>query len=59
MSNDIDLIQPTQYSISKNWGLKKSPLAPKILFTFIPLTICDKDEYGGLNLLNYINDKDL
>ena len=59
VSNDIDLIKSTQYLISKNWGLKKPPLAPKMPFTFIPLPICNKNEYSELNLPDYINNKDL
>ena len=59
VSNDIDLVQPTQYSISKNRGLKKLPLAPKTLPAFTPLPIYNKNEYSKLNLLDYIDDKDL
>ena len=58
VSNDIDLVQPTQYSISKNRGLKKPPPAPETLPTFTPLPIRNKNEYSEPNLLDYINDKD-
>ena len=37
ISNDIDLMQPTQYPISKKRITKKLPLAPEPLPTFDPL----------------------
>ena len=57
VSNDIDLVQPTQYPISKNRGLKKPPPAPETLPAFTPLPIRNKNEYSKPNLPNYIDDK--
>lgn len=40
-SNDIDLVQPTQYNVSKNKPAKKPPLKPWDLPKFEPLAIDD------------------
>ena len=58
VSNDIDLVQPTQYPMSKNQGLKKLPPAPETLPAFTPLPIRNKNEYSKPNLPDYIDDKD-
>ena len=58
VSNDIDLMQPTQYPMSKNQGLKKLPLVFEILPTFTSLPIYNKNEYSKPNLLDYIDNKD-
>ena len=58
ISNDIDLVQPTQYIVSKNWVVKKPLPEPVLLSPFNPLPIYNKNEYGEPNLLNNINNKD-
>jgi hypothetical protein len=58
ISNDIDLVQPTQYPISKNRIAKKPLLKPKLLPPFDPLPIFNEDEYGQLKLPENINNKD-
>jgi hypothetical protein len=58
VSNDIDLVQPTQYPISKGWIAKKPPPKPEPLPPFKPLPIYNINEYRQPNLLPYIDDKD-
>ena len=58
ISNDIDLVQPTQYPTSRSRAVKKPLLALGLLFFFKPLPIYNNCEYGKLNLLKYINNKD-
>ena len=57
-SNDIDLVQPTQYPISKNRIAKKPPPKPELLSPFNPLLILNEDKYGQLKLLENIDNKD-
>ena len=57
-SNDIDLVKPTQYPISKNRIAKKPPPEPEPLPPFDPLLIFNEDEYGQPKLLENINNKD-
>jgi hypothetical protein len=58
ISNNIDLMQSTQYPISKNWITKKPPLKPEPLPPFNPLLIFNEDEYGQPKLSENINNKD-
>ena len=58
ISNDIDLVQPTKYTVSKNRVAKKLPLEPAPLRPFKPLPMYNENEYGELNLLDYINNND-
>ena len=58
ISNDIDLVQPTQYIISKNRVAKKLLLEPKPSPPFKPLPMYNKNEYGEPKLPNYVNNKD-
>ena len=58
ISNDIDLVQPTQYIVSKNWVAKKLPLEPVLLLPFNPLPIYNENEYSEPNLPDNINNKD-
>ena len=58
ISNDIDLIQPTQYPTSKSQVTKKPPPAPGPLPSFEPLPIFNDCEYGKPNLPEYIDNKD-
>ena len=44
ISNDIDLVQPTQYPNSKNWIVKKPPPEPKPLPPFNTLPIFNENE---------------
>ena len=53
VSNNIDLVQPTQYPISKNRRSKKPPPAPETLPAFTPLPIHNENEYGEPNLPDY------
>ena len=57
-SNDIDLVQPTQYPISKNRIAKKPPPEPEPLPPFDPLPIFNEDEYGQPKLPENIDNKD-
>jgi len=57
-SNDIDLVQPTKYIISKNRVAKKPPLEPTLLPPFSPLPIHNENKYGELNLPDNINNED-
>ena len=57
-SNDIDLVQSTQYSTSKSRATKKPPLAPKPLPSFKPLPMFNNCKYSKPNLLEYIDNKD-
>ena len=59
ISNDIDLMQLTQYIVSKNWIAKKPLLEPKPLPSFNPLSIYNENEYSEPNLLDNINNEDL
>ena len=58
ISNDIDLIQPTKYTVSKNRVTKKPLLKPEPLPPFKPLPIYNKNEYSKPNLPDYINNND-
>ena len=58
ISNDIDLVQPTKYTVSKNQVAKKPPPEPVPLPPFKPLPIYNKNEYGEPNLLDHINNND-
>jgi hypothetical protein len=58
ISNNIDLIQPTQYPTSKSRVAKKPPPAPGPLPSFEPLSIFNDCEYSKPNLPEYINSKD-
>ena len=49
-SNDIDLVQPTQYKVPLNRVAKKPPPEPWELPDFEPLHIDDFDDYGTPNL---------
>jgi hypothetical protein len=57
-SNDIDLVQPTQYIISKNQVAKKPLPEPELPFTFKLLPIYNKNEYSEPKLPDYINNED-
>jgi hypothetical protein len=54
-SNDLDLVQPTQYIVPPNWTAKKPPPKPWPLPKFEPLHIDDFDDYSKLNLPPNIN----
>ena len=54
-SNDIDLVQPTQYNVSKNKPAKKPPLKPWDLPKFEPLAIDDQWDHGEPNLPSNVN----
>ena len=58
ISNNIDPVQPTWYSISKNRVAKKPLLEPEPLLPFEPLPMYNKNEYGEPNLPDYINNND-
>ena len=58
ISNDIDLVQLTKYTIFKNWVAKKPLLEPKPLPPFKPLSIYNKNKYSEPNLPDYINNND-
>ena len=58
ISNDIDLVQPTQYIVPKNRVAKKPPPKPKPLPPFNPLPIYNENKYGEPNLPDNINNKD-
>ena len=58
ISNDIDLVQPTQYIVPKNRVAKKPPLEPGLLPPFSPLPIHNEYEYGEPSLPDYIINKD-
>ena len=49
-SNDIDLVQPTQYNVRPNRVAKKPPPEPWELPDFEPLHIDDFDNHGTPNL---------
>ena len=49
-SNDIDLVQPTQYHVPPHWIAKKPFLKPWLLPDFVPLDIYNFDDYGTANL---------
>ena len=49
-SNDIDLIQPTQYKVPLNRVAKKPPPKPWELLDFEPLHINDFDDHSTPNL---------
>ena len=57
-SNDIDLVQPTQYIVSKNRVAKKQPPKPEPPPAFKPLSMYNKNEYGEPKLPDYVNNKD-
>ena len=59
ISNNIDLIQPTKYTVFKNRVLKKLTLELKPLPPFKPLPIYNKNEYSKPNLLDYIDNSNL
>jgi len=48
VSNDIDLVQPTQYVVSKERVANKSPPELAVLPPFDPLPIHNENEYGEL-----------
>jgi Transposase IS4 len=54
-SNDIDLVRPTQYNISKNKPAKKPPPKPWDLPKFEPLAIDDWWDHGEPNLPSNVN----
>ena len=54
-SNDIDLVQLTQYKVPPNWVAKKLPLEPWELPDFEPLYINNFNNYGTLNLPSMLN----
>ena len=58
ISNDIDLVQPTKYTVSKNRVAKKPPPEPAPLPPFEPLPMYNENEYGEPNLPDYINNND-
>jgi len=49
-SDDIDLVQPTQYHVPPYRIAKKSPPKPWPLPDFVPLNIHDFDDHGTANL---------
>ena len=49
-SNDIDLVQPTQYHVPPHRIAKKPPPKPWPLPDFVPLDIHDFDDHGTANL---------
>jgi len=49
-SNDIDLVQPTQYKVPPSRVAEKPPPKPWELTDFEPLHIDDFDDYGTPNL---------
>ena len=49
-SNDIDLVQPTQYNVQPNRVAKKPPPEPWELPNFEPLHIDDFDNHSTPNL---------
>jgi len=58
ISNDIDLVQPTKYTVSKNRVAKKPPPEPEPLPPFEPLPMYNENEYGEPNLPDHINNND-
>jgi hypothetical protein len=58
-SNDIDLVQPTQYNVRPNWVAKNPPLEPWPLPDFVPLAIDDFDNHGTPNLPPSLDQNDL
>ena len=58
ISNDIDLVQPTQYIVPKNRIAKKPPPEPEPLPHFDPLPIHNKNEYSQPKLPADINNTD-
>jgi Transposase IS4 len=57
-SNDIDFVQPTQYTVPKNKIAKKPPPEPEPLPHFDPLPMHNENEYGQPKLPANINNKD-
>ena len=57
-SNDIDLVEPTQYNIPPNRTAKKPPPKPWPLPDFQPLQIHNWDDHGAPNLPPNINRHD-
>ena len=57
-SNDIDFVQPTQYTVPKNKVAKKPPPEPELLPHFDPLPMHNENEYGQLKLPANIDNKD-
>jgi len=49
-SNDIDLVEPTQYRVNPNRKAKEPPPEPWPLPAFNPLHINDFNDYGKPNL---------
>ena len=58
ISNDIDLVQPIQYPLSKSRVAKKPPPAPRPLSSFELLSMFNNCEYSKPNLPEYIDNKD-
>ena len=58
ISNNIDLVQPTQYIIPKNLVVKKLLLEPALLPHFNPLPIYNKNKYSQLKLPANIDNND-
>ena len=57
-SNDIDLVQPTQYNVQPNRIAKEPPPEPWPLPDFEPFHIDDFDDHGKLNLPPGVNYSD-